>query len=59
MWHHGHNGTIVNGVPRIGFMKGGESAKWSDIDMADHFLNKVKKYIKSKKDKPFFLYYGM
>jgi arylsulfatase A-like enzyme len=27
--------------------------------MADHFLNKVKKYIKSKKDKPFFLYYGM
>ena len=59
MWHHGHNGTIVNGVPRIGFMKGGESAKWSDIDMADHFFNKVKKYIKSKKDKPFFLYYGM
>jgi arylsulfatase A-like enzyme len=59
MWHHGHNGTIVNGVPRIGFMKGGESAKWSDIDMADHFLNKVKKYIKSKKYKPFFLYYGM
>ena len=59
MWHHGHNGTIVNGVPRIGFMKGGESAKWSDIDMADHFLNKVKKYIKSKKDNPFFLYYGM
>jgi len=59
MWHHGHNGTIVNGVPRIGFMKGGESAKWSDIDMADHFLNKVKNYIKSKKDKPFFLYYGM
>ncbi len=59
MWHHGHNGTIVNGVPRIGFMKGGESAKWSDTDMADHFLNKVKKYIKSKKNKPFFLYYGM
>ena len=59
MWHHGHNGTIVNGVPRIGFMKGGESAKWSDVDMADHFLAKVKKYIKSKKDKPFFLYYGM
>ena len=59
MWHHGHNNTIVNGVPRIGFMKGGESAKWSDIDMADHFLTKVKNYIKTKKDKPFFLYYGM
>ena len=39
-WHHGHNGSIINGVPRIGFMKGGEKARWSDIDMADHFLNK-------------------
>ena len=34
-WHHGHNGSIINGVPRIGFMKGGEKARWSDIDMAD------------------------
>ena len=25
-WHHGHNGSIVNGVPRIGFMKGGIKA---------------------------------
>ena len=52
MWHHGHNGTIVNGVPRIGFMKGGESAKWSDIDMADYFLNKAKEYIEKKKEEP-------
>ncbi len=27
-WHHGHNNSIVNGIPRIGFMKGGEKAKW-------------------------------
>ena len=58
-WHHGHNNSIVNGIPRIGFMKGGEAAKWSDIDMADHFLNGVQKYIKDHKDKPFFLYYPM
>ena len=58
-WHHGHNSTIVNGIPRIGFMKGGEAAKWSDIDMADHFLNGVQKYIKDHKDQPFFLYYPM
>jgi hypothetical protein len=25
-WHHGHNSSIVNGIPRIGFMKGGEAA---------------------------------
>ena len=58
-WHHGHNSSIVNGIPRIGFMKGGEAAKWSDVDMADHFLNGVHKYIKSHKGKPFFLYYPM
>jgi len=58
-WHHGHNNSIVNGIPRIGFMKGGESAKWSDVDMADHFLLRAQKYIKSHKDKPFFLYYAM
>ena len=58
-WHHGHNGSIVNGVPRIGYMKGGENAKWSDIDMADHFLKKAKDYIKENKDKPFFLYYAL
>jgi hypothetical protein len=31
-WHHGHNNSIVNGIPRIGFMKGGKSALWSDVD---------------------------
>lgn len=60
-WHHGHNNSIVNGVPRIGFMKGGEAAKWSDIDMADHFLEKAKAYVKeeAQKEAPFFLYYAM
>jgi len=58
-WHHGHNNSIVNGIPRIGYMKGGESAKWSDIDMADNFLTKAQNYIKSHKEKPFFLFYAL
>ncbi|WP_273274834.1 sulfatase family protein [Maribacter polysiphoniae] len=58
-WHHGHNNSIVNGIPRIGFMKGGDSAKWSDIDIADTFLEKAQTYVKEHKDKPFFLYYAM
>jgi len=60
-WHHGHNNSIVNGVPRIGFMKGGEAAKWSDVDMADHFLEKAKEFVDqgSKLDQPFFLYYAL
>lgn len=58
-WHHGHNNSIVNGIPRIGFMKGGEKAKWSDIDMADHFLEKAREYVTSHKNEPFFLYYAL
>lgn len=58
-WHHGHNNSIVNGIPRIGFMKGGESAKWIDEDMADTFLDKVKNYLSKKRENPFFLYYAL
>ena len=58
-WHHGHNSSIVNGIPRIGYMKGGEAAKWSDVDMADHFLDKVQNYVKTHKENPFFLYYAL
>ena len=58
-WHHGHNNSIVNGIPRIGFMKGGESAKWVDEDMADTFLEEAQYYIKKHKEDPFFLYYAL
>ena len=58
-WHHGHNGSIINGVPRIGYMKGGKNALWSDIDMADHFLDKSIEYIKANKSRPFFLFYSL
>ncbi|GAA5225303.1 sulfatase family protein [Membranihabitans marinus] len=57
-WHHGHNNSIVNGIPRIGFMKGGEKAKWKDEDMADHFLKEAQDYVVQHKDEPFFLYYA-
>ncbi len=58
-WAHGHNNSIVNGIPRIGFMKGGEAARWRDEDMADYFVNKVKTFIDDNIEKPFFLYYGL
>ena len=60
-WHHGHNNSIVNGIPRIGFMKGGENAKWVDEDMADEFLVKAQDFIREKNndENPFFLYYAM
>jgi arylsulfatase A-like enzyme len=58
-WHHGHNSSIVNGIPRIGYMKGGYKAKWIDEDMADVFLAKAKEYILNNKEEPFFLYYAL
>lgn len=58
-WHHGHNSSIVRGIPRIGYMKGGKKALWNDVEMADEFLNRSQEYIKENKDKSFFLYYAM
>ncbi len=58
-WSHGHNNSIVNGIPRIGFMKGGQKARWVDEDMADYFLGKAADFVRAEKDKPFFLYYGL
>lgn len=58
-WHHDHNNSIVNGVPRIGFMTGGKSAIWNDIDMADTFLGEANAYVNNHKNQPFFLYYAL
>ncbi|MGY5355929.1 sulfatase-like hydrolase/transferase [Wenyingzhuangia sp. IMCC45467] len=56
---NGHSNTIINGIPRIGYMKGGKKARWNDIDMADHFLQKAQHFVKQNKNKPFFLYYAL
>ena len=45
----GHAGAIVNGVPRIGFQKGGKTAQWKDEDMAELFLEKAKGFLKTIK----------
>ena len=41
----GHNNTIVNGIPRIGWMTGGKSALWVDEDIADVITGKAKDFI--------------
>jgi len=57
-WDYGHNGSIVNGISRIGYMKGGKSALWKDEDIADTFVEKGLSFIEKNKDKPFFLYFA-
>lgn len=58
MWNDGHNGTIVDGVSRIGFMEGGHSARWVDEDIADTLVGKAKDFFDQAHDKPFFLYFA-
>ena len=58
-WHHGHSNSIVNGISRIGYMRGGESAKWVDENMADTFLVRAQNYILEHRNEPFFLYYAL
>jgi arylsulfatase A-like enzyme len=55
---HGHDMTIVNGVSRIGFMKGGKAALWKDEDFADILVEKATAYINQQKTNPFFLYFS-
>lgn len=55
---HGHDMSIVNGISRIGFMKGGKSALWKDEDMADVITGKATGFIEKNKDHPFFLYFA-
>lgn len=55
---HGHNMTIVNGVSRIGYMKGGNAALWKDEDFADILVQKATTYINQQKSNPFFLYFS-
>lgn len=55
---HGHDMSIVNGISRIGYMKGGKSALWKDEEMADVITAKAIEYIEKSKDKPFFLYFA-
>ena len=55
---HGHDNSVINGIGRIGYMAGGRKALWNDETMADEFIKQAEKYIKSNKEKPFFLYFA-
>ncbi len=57
-YSHGHDATIINGVSRIGWMSGGNKARWIDEDMADVFTNRALTFIERNQEKPFFLYFA-
>lgn len=55
---HGHDQSIVNGISRIGYMKGGKKALWRDEDIADSICSHAVRFIEecAEADRPFFLY---
>ncbi|MCF0167236.1 MAG: sulfatase-like hydrolase/transferase [Bacteroidales bacterium] len=55
---HGHDMAVVNGVSRIGYMKGGKSALWIDEYIGETITGKAIEFMKANKDRPFFLYFG-
>lgn len=55
---HTHNQSIVNGISRIGYMKGGKSALWVDENIADSITTKALSFIEKNQHHPFFLYFG-
>ena len=52
----GHNQSIVNGISRIGWMRGGGKALWKDENIADSIAAHAIGFIRENKDKPFFMY---
>lgn len=54
-----HSGTIVNGVSRIGYQAGGQSAWWDDEQMASVFAERSGDFISKNSDNPFFLFLSM
>lgn len=56
--NHGHNQAVVNGISRIGYMKGGHGARWEDENIADSITEHAVRFIKRHADEPFFLYLG-
>ena len=55
---HGHDMSIVNGIGRIGYMKGGGAALWKDENITDSITYKAVDFIKANSEQPFFIYFA-
>ncbi len=55
---HGHDNSIVNGIGRIGYMKGGGKALWKDENIADSITVHAVDFIKEQGETPFFMYFA-
>ena len=56
VYDYGHDKSIVNGISRIGYMKGGGKALWKDENIADSIAAHAIQFIEENQNQPFFLY---
>jgi arylsulfatase A-like enzyme len=61
-WSNGHNGTIHNGIGRIGFYTGGGAARFRDEDLTDAWVNESVRWIEAHRaargEDPFLLVFA-
>ncbi|NIG56779.1 arylsulfatase [Chitinophaga sp. Cy-1792] len=56
--HQGHDQTIIDSISRIGWMTGGNSARWKDENIAGIITQKAISFIGENKTNPFFIYFA-
>jgi len=54
-----HSCTIINGISRIGYMKGGKAARFKDEELATTVVRESVDFIERNAGKPFFLSVGL
>lgn len=53
-----HDKTIIDGISRIGHMRGGKAASWKDQDLADRLTSEAERFIRESAGRPIFLYFA-
>ena len=53
-----HDKTIIDGISRIGHMRGGKAACWRDQDLSDRITAEAEKFIRDSAGRPIFLYFA-
>ena len=53
-----HDKTIIDGISRIGHMRGGKSALWKDQDLAERITFEAERFIRESAGEPIFLYFA-
>ncbi|MFO1448276.1 MAG: arylsulfatase [Opitutaceae bacterium] len=54
-----HSGTIINDISRIGYMKGGKTARFKDAELTSTVVRQSVDFLEKHRQEPFFLYVGL